>query len=91
METTYPVIENEYTPFYSLNDKQASFVKGIAEFRRREFCHEGFRWFDVKRFDLEVTHSIKEEEPIVLPKGDFRRAIQIPESVVVFGIEKNRR
>jgi hypothetical protein len=92
MKTTYPVIENEYTPMYALSDDQASFVKGIAEFRRREFYHEGIRWLDVKRFNLVVTHVQKPDFSIIsLPKDDPRRAIQIPETAKSFGIEANTR
>ena len=92
MEEKYPVVADEYTPFYTLSSTQASFVKGIAEFRRREFYHEGIRWLDVKRFDLEVSHDLSgSSTPIVLKKGDRRRAIQIPESALAFGIERNRR
>lgn len=91
MRTTYPVVAGEYTPFYTLTDDQAAFVKGIAEFRRREFYHEGFRWFDVKRFNLVVTHRRNGEEPITLAKGDARRAIQIPEGAITYGIPANQR
>jgi hypothetical protein len=91
MKTTYPVVAGEYTPFYTLNEDQAAFVKGIAEFRRREFYHEGFRWFDVKRFNLVVTHLRVGETPITLAKDDARRAIQIPESAKSFGIPANQR
>jgi len=91
MKDTYPAVLNEYTPFYGLDEDQAAFVKGIAEFRRREFYHEGFRWFDVKRFNLVVTHRQIDGNPIVLQKDDLRRAIQIPESAKAFGIEANKR
>ncbi|MDE0470938.1 MAG: RagB/SusD family nutrient uptake outer membrane protein [Ekhidna sp.] len=88
---TYPNAAQEYSPFYSLNEEQAAFVKGIAEFRRREFYHEGLRWLDVKRFNIEVEHRIVDGSPIVLPKDDPRRAIQIPESAKAFGITPNKR
>lgn len=91
MKSTYPVIENEYTPFYELTEDQTAFIKGIAEFKRREFYHEGMRWFDVKRFNLEVVHPVYDEPDITLPKDDPRRAVQIPESAQAFGIEANRR
>jgi starch-binding outer membrane protein, SusD/RagB family len=91
MKTTYPVVAGEYAPFYALTEDQAAFVKGIAEFRRREFYHEGFRWFDVKRFNLVVTHRRVGETPITLVKDDPRRAIQIPESAKTFGIPANQR
>lgn len=35
---------------------QTSYVKAITEARRRDFVHEGLRWFDVKRFNIVVNH-----------------------------------
>ena len=92
MEETFPNKEGEYSPFYALNVKQAVVIKGIAEFRRREFYHEGLRWLDIKRFDIVVTHNLVQEGiEIVLWKGDLRRAIQIPESARQFKITENKR
>ncbi|MDR7208710.1 RagB/SusD family nutrient uptake outer membrane protein [Flavobacterium piscis] len=87
----YPVIPNEYTPFYALTDLQNSYIKAIAEIRRRDFIHEGIRWFDIKRFNLEVTHQIYNEPTNVLTKDDNRRALQIPLQASINGIEKNPR
>jgi hypothetical protein len=33
----YPVIDNEYTPFYTLTAIQTSYIKAIAEMRRRVY------------------------------------------------------
>lgn len=92
MTTTFLMVSDEYDPFYGLSQPQAVLVKGIAEFRRREFYHEGMRWLDIKRFDIVVEHNLYgENTPIVLGKGDLRRAIQIPETAKKFGMEPNRR
>jgi hypothetical protein len=92
MKATFSKVANEYTPFYTLTDDQLVFVKGIAEFRRREFLHEGHRWFDVKRFNLEVTHKVfNQDTPIILKKDDLRRAVQLPEAVLAFGVVANKR
>ena len=87
----YPVIENEYTPFYALTDLQTSYIKAIAEFRRRDFIQEGIRWFDIKRFNIEVEHEIYNEPTNILTKDDNRRALQIPLQASTNGIEKNPR
>ena len=87
----YPVITDEYTPFYSLTPVQASYIKAVAELRRIEFIHEGLRWFDIKRFNLKVTHKIYNKPNNVLEKDDLRRAIQIPFYVTDTGVEKNPR
>lgn len=87
----YPAIQNEYTPFYALTDLQTSYIKAIAEFRRRDFIQEGIRWFDIKRFNLEVEHEIYNEPTNILTKDDNRRALQIPLQASTNGIEKNPR
>lgn len=92
----YPVIANEYTPYYNLSPLQASYIKAIAEARRREFIHEGLRWFDVKRFNLVVEHDTYNngnqiERKNILIKDDKRRALQIPQRASDNGIEKNPR
>jgi len=91
----YPVIADEFTPFYTLTPVQASYIKAIAEARRREFIHEGMRWFDIKRFNLVVEHNTYEFGQVVrnnvLVKDDKRRALQIPLRASDNGIEKNPR
>lgn len=91
----YPVIDGEFTPYYTLTPVQASYIKAIAEARRRDFIHEGIRWFDIKRFNLVVTHNTYEFGQIVknnvLVKDDKRRALQIPVRASDNGIEKNPR
>lgn len=91
----YPVIDSEYTPFYTLTPIQASYIKAIAEARRRDFIHEGIRWFDIKRFNLVIEHDTytagKISKKNILLKDDKRRAIQIPLSASNNGIEKNPR
>lgn len=93
--TKYPVIANEFTPFYPLTDLQASYIKAIAEARRKDFIREGLRWFDIKRFNLVVTHNTLQFGKIVrnnvLVKDDKRRALQIPLRASDNGIEKNPR
>lgn len=87
----YPVVADEYTPFYTLTSVQSSYIKAVAELRRIEFIHEGLRWFDIKRFNLKVTHKIYNQPSNILTKDDLRRAIQIPLHVTNTGIEKNPR
>lgn len=87
----YPIIDDEYTPFYTLTPVQNSYIKAIAEMRRREFLHEGLRWLDIKRFALEVTHETYNAPDNVLLKNDKRKALQIPMHVLNTGVEKNPR
>lgn len=87
----YPVIADEFTPFYTMTPVQTSYVKAIAETRRRDFIHEGMRWFDVKRFNLVVNHEIINQATNVLAKDDNRRALQIPLHASNTGVELNPR
>ncbi|MBK0369124.1 RagB/SusD family nutrient uptake outer membrane protein [Flavobacterium agrisoli] len=87
----YPVIADEYTPFYNMTPVQTSYIKAIAEARRRDFIHEGMRWFDVKRFNIVVNHESYNKPTNVLAKDDNRRALQIPLHASTTGIELNPR
>jgi hypothetical protein len=87
----YPVVAGEYTPFYSMTPLQTSYIKAIAETRRRDFIHEGMRWFDVKRFNIVVNHEIDNKPTNILVKDDNRRALQIPLHASSNGIELNPR
>ncbi|WP_269235798.1 RagB/SusD family nutrient uptake outer membrane protein [Flavobacterium flavigenum] len=87
----YPVIANEFTPFYTMTPVQTSYIKALAETRRRDFVHEGMRWFDVKRFNLVVNHEAANRPTNILAKDDNRRALQIPLHASSTGVELNPR
>ena len=93
--TKFPVVADEFTPFYDLSPVQTSYIKAIAEARRRDFMREGLRWFDIKRFNLVVEHNTLEFGKVVrknvLEKDDKRRALQIPLRASGNGIEINPR
>lgn len=42
-----------------------------------ELCYEGYRWFDIKRFNIPVRHH-DGSRYVELPANDLRRAVQIP-------------
>ncbi len=82
----------EYEPFFALTGDQQKFFKYVAEIRRRAFVGEGTRWFDIKRFNLEVRHKLLvENQEIVLEKKDNRKAIQVPAQVSQYGVVPNPR
>ena len=79
-------------PCYTLNDKQALYLSALADIRQLEFLEEGLRWFDVRRFNIEVTHmSYDEKIKDVLKKGDPRRIVQIPSQARSLGLTPNPR
>ncbi|MCQ2343202.1 MAG: RagB/SusD family nutrient uptake outer membrane protein [Paludibacteraceae bacterium] len=60
-------------------------------FRRIENIHDGWRWMDLKRYGIEIKHIVGLEAPDVLTWDDPRRAIQLPQTVLVAGLEPNPR
>ena len=81
----FTVSANELTPHYSLDDTQKSLVKAILEFKKWEYYHEGLRWFDVRRFNIEIKHKFKDSPDMVLRKDDPRRQLQIPGIAIAQG------
>jgi tetratricopeptide (TPR) repeat protein len=90
-KSNYP----ELVPFYrsSIDDDQMSMLKCIVDWRRIEFMQEGLRWFDIKRFHLEVVHAFPNTggDPVTLTANDLRRALQIPMEAQAYGVEPNPR
>jgi hypothetical protein len=53
--------------------------------RRKEFIVQGLRWFDIKRFELEVEHNLVDGSIISLEDNDRRKVLQIPASAIEVG------
>jgi len=104
-ELTEDQIRNFYTPdkkhiVKPLNSEKMSssfivssdiepIMQCILHFRRIETIFEGLRWFDIKRYGIEIEHYIGSNTIETLEWNDKRRAIQIPQDVVAAGIEPN--
>lgn len=77
--------------------KQESFIHCVLYLRRQEFIHEGMRWFDIKRYGIEIYRrevnglQIVAAENDVLKVRDNRRAMQLPKDVISAGITPNPR
>ncbi|NOU60854.1 RagB/SusD family nutrient uptake outer membrane protein [Marinifilum caeruleilacunae] len=77
--------------FYSLSDTKNAMIRFLLDERRKEFLDEGLRWFDIKRFELPITHiDIQGNEYQLIP-NDIRTAVQLPESAIANGITPNPR
>ena len=76
----------------------------VLHFKRIENAAQGLRWFDIKRYGIEIWRRTLREEPSVsyvgyapdrlddvLTVDDPRRAVQLPEEVISAGMEKNPR
>jgi hypothetical protein len=64
----------------------------IIDERRKEFIHEGLRWFDIKRYSIPVDHMVGTGNFITLESDDLRKVLQIPQNAIdVGGLEANPR
>lgn len=74
--------------------QEASLVRRFLMLeRQKEFIGQGMRWYDIKRFELEVVHALIDETTTIrLNANDPRKIIQIPTSAIdVGGLEPNPR
>jgi len=94
-----PTPKKELNPdFLSIEkgSEQESFIHCLLFMRRHEFMHEGMRWFDIKRYGIEIyrrtvnglsINSVDDELKI----RDNRRALQLPQDVIKAGMTPNPR
>ena len=82
-------------PGYNLSEKDDRFIdilQCVLHFRRIENIYDGSRWFDVKRYGIELEHQFSRYDIILtLPWDDPRRALQIPPDVLSAGFTPNKR
>ncbi|NRS89214.1 hypothetical protein HNQ02_002136 [Flavobacterium sp. 7E] len=83
---------NKITDYYSdaATEEEAMMAFIISE-RRKEFLGEGLRWWDIKRFNIAVTHVDVTGQTFTLEKVDPKKAVQIPLGAIASGIEANPR
>ena len=74
------------------NDNQTQGIFNyLLDERRKEFLVQGLRWFDIKRFGLEVEHR-NPQGTFTLTANDPRKVLQIPKTAIdVGGLEPNAR
>jgi len=87
-----PTLHNtDISPEFVITEDQKAFVHCVLHFRRMETLHDGLRWFDLKRYGIEITHQRGKEPLRTLVWDDDRRAIQLPQKVLVAGMTANPR
>ncbi len=84
---------NSYYRFPNATSNQANILlnQTILDLRRREFLHEGLRWFDLLRYEVPITKPVSKGEDITLEVKDKRRVLQIPQEAVLSGLALNPR
>lgn len=95
---TAPTAKKMLNPAFSIvSDEHENFIHCILLCRRMLLIHEGMRWFDVKRFGIEIYRRNYEPfsatftETDKLTIDDKRRAIQIPQDAISGGHQPNPR
>lgn len=93
---TSPTAKKRLNPDFTIVDgTQENLLHCLLHLRRIVTLHEGLRWFDVKRYGIEVHRRLIDVKTIVLPnpllKRDNRCALQIPASVISGGLTPNPR
>ncbi len=78
-------------PEFVVSASQKPLLDCVLHFRRHETLFDGLRWFDIKRYGIELTHSIGISQVETLRWDDPRRAIQIPAEVISAGLTPNYR
>ena len=76
---------------FVISATQLPFINCVLHFRRIETMFDGYRWFDIKRYGIEIEHSIANAAVDKLLYNDERRAIQLPQEVISAGVEANPR
>lgn len=93
-------IKKHLNPAFAIDAEgstQECMLQCLLGFRRIETMHFGMRWFDIKRYGIEIPRRLvnTRQEPVEckdwLSKDDPRRAIQIPRKVRDAGFEANPR
>ena len=76
---------------WNISAEQMPFIHCALHFRRIETLHDGLRWQDIKRYGIEIEHVQGKDAARKLVWNDDRRAIQLPQEVIVAGMTANPR
>ena len=77
---------------FTMTSTQKPYINCVLHFRRIETMFDGYRWFDIKRYGIEIQHNIgTATNTDNLTYNDLRRAIQLPQEVISAGLDPNPR
>ena len=82
---------NQYNDTSSWPELKKALIVLLLRYRNAEFWQEGLRWYDIRRWNIPVRHVLATGTANTLAPGDGRRVLQIPESALLSGVEKNER
>ena len=93
-------IKKHLHPSFTIDEegsRQECMLQCLLQFRRIETLQTGLRWFDVKRYGIEIVRRVMNDKGNpetlidVLKKDDERRAMQLPQKVISAGVPANPR
>jgi hypothetical protein len=86
-----PLNTEKMDPTWIIDSKQELYLQCVLHFRRMETQFDGLRWFDIKRYGIEIEHKIGRSRMEKLTWDDPRRALQLPIEVISAGMQPNSR
>lgn len=94
-----PTPKKKLNPEFVIRDKtEENMLHFVLFIRRLETMHTGLRWFDVKRYGIEITRRVivsgkvgSTDDANTLKTRDNRMAMQLPQDVINAGMQKNPR
>ena len=93
-------LKKHLNPSFNIDSEgsvQETMLQCVLQMRRIETMPQGLRWFDVKRYGIEIPRRRMDGSGMPLElldwlsKDDPRRAIQLPPKVISSGVEPNPR
>lgn len=94
----YNVLENwdftqNMSPDYVISQDKVMLMNAINDMRRYETAYTGHRFFDLKRWGMEYSHTFgnsDHQETVTLKYNDPRRALEIPQEVISAGLSTSQ-
>ena len=93
-------MKKHLNPAFAIEEEgstQECMLQCMLAFRRIETLHNGLRWFDVRRYGIEIPRRVlnasgnPDHKTDWLAKDDLRRTYQVPQKVRDAGFEANPR
>lgn len=92
-----PTLKKTLQPKFAIESgTQENLIHCVLHYRRLLTLHEGMRWFDIRRYNIEVPryqHNLDGSREVIdrLRVNDLRRTLQIPQDVIDAGLTPNPR
>ncbi len=75
--------------FYGSSTDKGAWTSYLLHERRLSLMYKGFRWFDLKRYNIDITHKLEDGTEIKLSDIAPNRDYQIPKYAISNGMTPN--